>query len=544
MCLMDFLKILATEIFDIQNIKREFSTKVQSKSRKAGLLIAAISGLWLTASAANPQSLTEHPQAVITEASESYPSTFIGRTFWYRPNSPILRTEFYEFARPIGVASTMYADLVQLIGRFYLDKETSFKVLAADFEKLKIEFEDGRVAYMEAYPLAKHHRRPLIERLYPRGNFADVYPDPLFKIDNSGSFASLDAIIGRKFWYLPNATASNKLNIIGGLDADKEFVLDSYTFNQETIDVKLRLLDNTTRILRLDKSTFINFSGAELPFVYVNKDKYTPTKEYLYPGPPQEVIAAAEAAAAERTAAAAKEKAAAAEQRKRSKKEALEILTKELRSTPRAFEVRGFNLGSDFDQDIAERMGGLTGSEANVKGFPDTRKETNSDGAAFYFYRGILFMVTYEDLQEKVEIRAVMNQLESKFKSKFAAIPPQKTIDGNVETTSSGFRMNIANHGVAEVKVASSRPVSRNICIEDISREMRSNIRLGIRNYFSLTDRVETECQVSVHPTQIVFINKPIEVLVNSRANAERQSNSRHASEERLKTAKEKAKSF
>jgi hypothetical protein len=73
---------------------------------------------------------------------------------------------------------------------------------------------------------------------------------------------------------------------------------------------------------------------------------------------------------------------------------------------------------------------------------------------------------------------------------------------------------------------------------------MRLNISLGIRNYSSLTDRVESECREVLNPTQLVFVNKPIEAIVNARATAERQAKAREAVEEKLKTATDKAKKF
>lgn len=473
----------------------------------------------------------------------------VGKTFWYRPgSSDSIRTEFYEKAGPMRVGSS-YLDIIEFTGKFYLAKETSFKILEADFKKLKIEFEDGKIAFIKAYILAEHGNYSLIENLYPGSQRANnfqgyIYPDAPFKIENPAGFVALDSIIGKRFWYRPISEPTAKLNFVENINSEVPFVVESYRVAPNTIDIKVKLDDGTIRLLKIEKSTFANFSGSDLPFVYVSKDKYVPTREYLYPGPPDEVIVAEETAFAARIAVAAKEKAAGVEERNRVKKDALGTLTKELKVAPRGFEVRGLNLGSDHYQDVAESKGFASGKGSSVDGFPDTRKEMSSDGGTLYFYRDILFMATYDDLQDTLEVRAAMNQLEAKFKGKFANLPQQKSRDGNTETTTGGFRMSIANFGVAEVKLTSSRPISRNTCIDDIAREMRQNITLRIKNYSSLTDRVESECRETLNPTQMVFINKPIEAIVNSRANAERQVNARQAAEERLKAASEKAKKF
>ena len=522
-------------------------------TKKLSLIIAFGLSL-LSASAVNAQYLSD-ADARNKAASErnalkqSKLNAVVGKTFWYRPGtSDSFRTEFYENAGPMRVGST-YLDIVEFTGKFYLTKETGFKVLAADFKKLKIEFEDGKIAYLKAYILAEHGDYPLIENLYPgrqkANNFqAYIYPDVPFKIDNPAPFVALDSIIGKKFWYLPNANANEKLHFVGDIRAETPFVIDGYTITSDAINVKLRLDDNATGVLKIDKSTLRTFSGTDLPFVYVNKDKHVPTREYLYSGPPSEVIAAEEAAFAARTTAAAQEKATAAEERSRARKDAIAVLTKELKGAPRSFEVRGMNLGGDHYQDISESKGFVSGKGSQVDGFPDTRTEVSTDGGTLFFYRDILFMTMYDDLQDTVEIRAAMNQLEAKFKSKFAGIPQQKSRDGNIETTAGGFRMNIGNFGIAEVKLTSTRPIDRRTCVNDIARDMRQRIDLGLRNYSSLTDRVESECKETLNPTQMVFINKPIEAIVNSRASAERQKSARQAAEEKIKAASEKAKKF
>lgn len=527
--------------------------RVLPTTNKLSLTIALSLSL-LGTSAANAQYLSD-ADARNKAASEknarqqSKLDAVIGKTFWYRPGdtSSSLRTEFYENARPIRIGSTYFRD--EFTGKFYLTKETSFKVLAADFKKLKIEFKDGKIAYLEADILAEVGDYPLIKNLYPgrekASNFRDyIYPDVPFKIDNPAPFAALDSIIGKKFWYLPNSGANEKLNFVGEIRAETPFVIDSYTITSDAIDVKLRLDDNSTGVLKIDKSTLKAFSSADLPFVYASKEKHTPTREYLYPGPPSEVIAAEEAAFAARTTAATQEKAAAAEERSRIRKDAIAVLTKELKSAPRSFEVRGMNLGADHYQDVSESKGFASEKGSQVDDFPDTRKEESTDGGTLFFYRDILFMAVYEDVQEAVEIRAAINQLEAKFKSKFASVPKQTSRDGNVETTTGGFRMSIGNFGVAEVKLTSTRPINRQTCVSDIASEMRRRIDLGLKNYSSLTDRVESECKETLNPTQIVFINKPIEAIVNSRASAERVKNARQAAEEKIKAANEKAKKF
>lgn len=306
----------------------------------------------------------------------------------------------------------------------------------------------------------------------------------------------------------------------------------------------MQLDDGSPRVLKIEKAKLISSSRTGLPFIYVNKDKSVPDHEYLYPGPPGEVIAAEEAAIAAQFAALAKEKAEAAEQRSRVTKDAMAALTKELKAAPRSFEVRGLNLGRDHLQDIADAVGYQAGKGTDVEGFPDTRKEIGSDGGILYFYRGILFMASYDDLQDSLDIRAAMDKLEAKFKGKFAKVPQQKSRDGNTETTTVGYRMNIGGFGVADVQLSSSRPIVRSVCISDIARQMQLNIRLGIKNYSSLSDRVDSECKETLNPTQLVFIHKPIEALINARATAQRQANARQEAADKLKSASEKASKF
>ena len=504
--------------------------------------------------AANSQYLsdTDAQRKAVSEKNDAKRlkiNAVVGKIFWYRPgNSDSFRTKFYEKAGPMGdgLFSSNYIDFT---GMFYLTKETSFKILQADFDKIKIEFDDGKIAFIKANKLAENGNYSLIENLYPgrqnANNFqAYIYPDAPFKIENPAPFVALDSIVGKRFWYRPISNTNAKLNFVDEIKTETPFVIESYKVAPNTIDIKVQLDDGATRLLKIEKATFANFSGNDLPFVYVSKDKYVPTKEYLYPGPPNEVFAAEETAFAARAAAAAKEKAAAGDERNRVRNEAIATLTKELKAAPRGFEVRGVNLGTDHHQDVADSKSFVNGKGWNPDEIPDTRIEKTPDGGTLYFYRDILFIATYEDLQDTLEIRAAMNQLEKKFKGKFAAVPQKKSRDGNTETTTGGLRLSIGNFGVAEVKLSSSRPISRNACIDNIGREMRLNITRGIKNYSSLSDRVESECRETSNPTQMVFINKPIETLVNSRANAERQINRLQAAEERLKAANEKAKKF
>lgn len=465
-------------------------------------------------------------------------SAVVGKVFWYRPGtSDSLRTEFYERVGQMRVGSTVL-DIIEFTGKFYLTKETSFKVLEADFKKIKIEFLDGKIAFLKAYSLADYGDYSLFKNLYPgrqaANNFQSyIYPDAPFKIENPALFAALDSIVGKRFWYRPVPDASVKLTFVGELKSETALLIESYAVAQDTIDVKVRLDDGTIAELKIEKSVFTGSSGPDLPFLYIGKDKYSTTKEYLYPSPPTEVIAAEEAA-----------RIAASEERGRIRKDALTTLTRELKGTPKGFEARGLNFGVDHYEDIRQTKGFASDKGSGVEGFPDVRKEVLTDGGKLYFYRDILFMAIFEDLQDTLEVRAAMNQLESKFKAKFVSIPHQKTRDGNVETTSGGFRMNIGSFGAAEVRLASTRPVNRTTCINDIAREMRQRISLGLENYSSLPDRVESECRETLNPTQVVLTNKPIESIVNSRASADRLRNAREAAEEKLKAAGEKAKKF
>ena len=518
------------------------------------LRILAISLLLVVAPVANSQYLSD-TDAQRKAASEKNAvkqkkiDAVVGKTFWYRPgNSDASRIEFYEKAGPMRVGSS-YIDILEFTGKFYLTKETSFKVLEADFKKLKVEFEDGKTAFLKAYILAEHGEYSLLERLYTGRDRANnyqayIYPDVPFKIENPALFVALDSILGRKFWYRPTANASVKLNFVGEVKAETAFVIEGYTISADTINIKLQLVDNAVGTLQIEKSMATNFTGSDLPFIYVSKDKYVSAREYLYAGPPSEVIAAEEAAFAASATSAAQAKAVADEDRSRARQDASAVLTKELKGVPRSFEVRGLFFGKDHYLEVSESKGFQSGKGADVDGFPDTHKEISTDGATLYFYRGILFMATYEDLQDTIEIRAAMNQLEAKLKGKFAKLSQQKSRDGNIETTTGGFRLNIGTFGVAEVKLTSSRPINRRTCIDDIAREMRQRIALRLSNYSSLSDRVESECRETLNPTQLVFINKPIEALVNSRATAEQKANARQAAEEKVKAASEKAKTF
>lgn len=519
-----------------------------SQIKKKILRILAISLPLLAALEVNAQYLSDTDAQKKTENQrnafkQSKIDAVVGKTFWYKPGtSDSYRTQFYE---NMEVRDIETWGNYKFTGKFYLTKETSFKVLAADLSGLKVEFEDGKIAFLEA----DLGNSSLIANLYPGSYIANnfqayIYPDAPFKIENPASFVALDSIIGKKFWYRPTADANVKLHFFSEILAETSFVIDSYAITSDTIDVKLKFDDNATGILKIEKSTLANFSGPNLPFIYAGKDKYTPTREYLYPGPPNEVIAAEDAAFAARTAAAAQEKAAIFEERSRARKDAIAVLTRELKSPPKNFEVRGMNFGRDHYLDVSESKGFVNGKGSPMDKFPDARIEVSIDGGTLFFYREILFMAVYDDLQDTIEIRAAMNQLEAKFKSKFVNMPQQKSLDGNIETTIGGFYMNIGNSGIAKVKLISTRPIDKRVCVSDIAREMRRRIDLGLKNYSSLTDRVESECKETLNPTQIVFINKPIEAIVNSRANAEQQRNARQVIEGRLKAASEKAKKF
>jgi hypothetical protein len=104
--------------------------------------------------------------------------------------------------------------------------------------------------------------------------------------------------------------------------------------------------------------------------------------------------------------------------------------------------------------------------------------------------------------------------------------------------------MSIGNFGTAEVKLSVSGPIDKQICISEIAREIRQRIELRLGYYDSLQDRVDNECKNKLNPTEMIFINKPIETIVNSRANSERLKSARQEAAERLKAANEKAKKF
>jgi len=515
--------------------------------------ILPIFSLLVFAPIANAQYLSE-ADSQKKAASEKKAATqakidaVLGKTFWYRPGaSDSMRTEFFEKYGKDERFTNL--NILDFSGKFYLTKEASFKVIAADLKMIQIEFEDGKIAFIKPYVLAEHGDYPLIKNLYPGRERANnyeayIYPDAPFKIENPKLFAAIDSTIGKKFWYRPASDATTKLNFVEEIKGEVAFIIENYKVASDTIDIKVRLEDESTRLLKIEKSTLINFSSGDLPFIYAGKDKSLPSKEYLYPGRPDEIIAAQESTSASKTASAAKEKAAVAEERLRLKKDAMAALAKELKSVPKSFEVRGLNFGADHHQDLAETQGFVSEKGLDLDRFPDTRSETTINGGILYFYRNILFMATFEDLQDSVEIRAAMNQLEAKYKSKFAPIPLKTTRDGNIETATRGFRMNISNSGAAEIKIASSGPISKMVCMQDISREMRRNIELRIKNYDSLTDRVERECRATVQPIEMKFTNTAIEALVLTRANTEQKERERQAADERIKSALKKAKEF
>lgn len=241
---------------------------------------------------------------------------------------------------------------------------------------------------------------------------------------------------------------------------------------------------------------------------------------------------------------ATQEKSAAADERTRVKNEALAEIAKDLKGPPKSFEVRGLNLGGDHYKDVRDSKGFRKEGGQFLSDYPDTRKEVLSDGGVLFFYRDILFMVVYEDIQDEGEIRAVMAQLETKFKGKFTNIPRRKSREGNIETTVGGFRMAIGNFGMAEVRQTVTKAVDRRACIDSIAREMRQRLDLGLRNNSSLTSRVEEECNETLHPVQMAFVHRPIEAAINTRAAAEQKQLDQQAAAEKAKAASEKARKF
>jgi len=231
-------------------------------------------------------------------------------------------------------------------------------------------------------------------------------------------------------------------------------------------------------------------------------------------------------------------------ERSAAKLSAIEALSKEMKTKLTSFEVSGLNLGGDYYHDVRENQGFAYGKGTDLDGFPETRSEISVEGGTLYFYKNILFMIVDEDLQDMVEIAAAMKKLETKFKGKFAKIPQEKSREGNREISTGGFRMNISGIGVAEIKIISSKPISRGVCISEITREMRQLIGLGQSNYTSLTDRVDIECKEISSPIQIVFTHKGVEAVVNARAKEERMRAKRQMGEEKLRAATERAKKF
>ena len=216
----------------------------------------------------------------------------------------------------------------------------------------------------------------------------------------------------------------------------------------------------------------------------------------------------------------------------------------EIKREARSFEVRGLNLGADNRLSLMEKKLLKEGDGKDVIGFPDTRVETGVDGGTLYFYRDTLFITSYDDIQDLVEVRAVMNKLEQKFGGKFKDFPDEKSQSGNLETTQVGFELKIGDYGLAKVILSSTRPIDRRACIDEIAREMRQRLARGLKNYKSLTDRVENECKEETHPTKLQFIHLPTEKVVNALATAERLMKNNREEQEKLNAAREKADKF
>jgi hypothetical protein len=219
------------------------------------------------------------------------------------------------------------------------------------------------------------------------------------------------------------------------------------------------------------------------------------------------------------------------------------IISKEIKSPLTSFEVRELNIGQDSIEALVNKFV-LSKDIESVDGYPDVKKFTISDGTVLIFYRDILFMVLFNDLQDPLEVKAVMNQLETKFKSKFTGLNKKITQKGNIEKTVEGFSMNVSTYGTIRIEFGTSKPILKKVCIDDIAREMRMNIEFGRKNYLSLTDRVENECAIKDDPIGIIVVNKMIEAVVNSRATDEQRNKKKKEDSEKINSAIEKAKRF
>lgn len=240
------------------------------------------------------------------------------------------------------------------------------------------------------------------------------------------------------------------------------------------------------------------------------------------------------------------EKFQTAEEIAAQKKLAISQLSKESKGQPiRSFEVREFNFGGDHLQEVLNRLSlseNIVVSE--IDGFPNSKRVVIT-GGSLLFYRNILAMAFFDDIQDVTELRAVRAQLEKKFGAKFSDTKEKPEIDSeaNTITTYAVLRMNIAA-GYIEIKHSATRTLDRRKCIDKIAKEIRSNIRLGIRRGESLTDRVESECDGTTSSWNIAVVNKAIESLANAASKAALVNRLKKEIDERSSAAAEKAKKF
>ena len=134
-----------------------------------------------------------------------------------------------------------------------------------------MEFDDGKQAFIKSYTLAEYGDYSLIENLYTGRQRANsyqsyIYPDAPFKIENPAAFVALDLILGKRFWYRPLAESSAKLNFVGEIKSETPFVISGYKVAENTVDIKVQLDDGAARLLKIEKATFTNFAGHDLPF--------------------------------------------------------------------------------------------------------------------------------------------------------------------------------------------------------------------------------------------------------------------------------------
>lgn len=224
--------------------------------------------------------------------------------------------------------------------------------------------------------------------------------------------------------------------------------------------------------------------------------------------------------------------------------QAIQDVESQLRRSLKSFEVRGLTIGADYYDDMLGITEAKNDLEVDLPPDIDIRTATTADGGKLVFYNKILASVVFEDIQDTDELAAVLLQLEKKFKSRPIKIPTTTRREGNLSVQVGGFAINISDFGLAMILFTNTRPVDRRTCIDDVARDMRLRLSMGLRNYSSLTDRVENECAARVLPTRIAFSQVGMDGLMRSRVQAEKKRQISNAASIKEKELKDKVSKF